>query len=90
MFQFSASAHACLLAYDIVQCVGYNYYGQLGQSSSDTFGTPVLLNFPNTITAKPQKVVTGYDHTCTLFDDGRVWCNGSNGSASNNLEMEVL
>ncbi|GFH47752.1 hypothetical protein CTEN210_04227 [Chaetoceros tenuissimus] len=63
----------------MVQCVGYNYYGQLGQSSSDTFGTPVLLNFLNTITAKPKKVVTGYDHACTLFDDGHVWCNGSNG-----------
>ncbi|GFH56254.1 hypothetical protein CTEN210_12730 [Chaetoceros tenuissimus] len=23
--------------------------------------------------------VTGYDHTCSLFDDGSVWCNGSNG-----------
>ncbi|GFH61755.1 VCBS repeat-containing protein [Chaetoceros tenuissimus] len=78
-FQFSSSAHVCLLAYDMVQCVGYNYYGQLGQPSSDAFGTPVLLNFPNSITAKPKKVVTGYDHTCTLFQDGHVWCNGSNG-----------
>ncbi|GFH47585.1 hypothetical protein CTEN210_04060 [Chaetoceros tenuissimus] len=78
-FQFSSSAHACLLAYDIVQCVGYNYYGQIGQSTSDAFGTPVLLNFPSSISAKPIKVVTGYDHTCTLFTDGHVWCNGSNG-----------
>ena len=36
------------------------------------------MNFPNT-SAKPIKVVTGYDHTCTLFNDGHVWCNGSNG-----------
>ncbi|GFH62024.1 hypothetical protein CTEN210_18500 [Chaetoceros tenuissimus] len=80
IFQFSCSAHACLLANDIVQCVGYNYYGQIGQSTSDAFGTPVLLNFPSGVgTAKPVKVVTGYDHTCTLFDDKSVWCNGSNG-----------
>ena len=78
-FQFSSSAHACLLAYDIVQCVGYNYYGQLGQSSSTAFGTPVQLMFPGVTSAKPIKVVTGYDHTCTLFNDGHVWCNGSNG-----------
>ncbi|GFH47586.1 hypothetical protein CTEN210_04061 [Chaetoceros tenuissimus] len=77
-FQFSSSAHTCLLAYDIVQCVGYNYNGQLGQSSSEAIGTPVQLNFPNT-SAKPKKVITGYDHTCTLFNDGHVWCNGSNG-----------
>ena len=63
----------------MVQCVGYNYYGQLGQSSPDAFGTPVLLNFPSSISAKPKKVITGYDHTCTLFYDGHVWCNGSNG-----------
>ena len=79
-FQFSSSAHACILAYDSVQCVGYNYYGQIGQSISDAFGTPVLLNFPSGIdNAKPVKVVTGYDHTCTLFDNKSVWCNGSNG-----------
>ncbi|GFH62026.1 hypothetical protein CTEN210_18502 [Chaetoceros tenuissimus] len=80
IFQFSCSAHACLLANDSVQCVGYNYYGQIGQSISDAFGTPVLLNFPSGIdNAKPVKVVTGYDHTCTLFDNKSVWCNGSNG-----------
>ena len=63
-FQFSSSAHACLLAYDMVQCVGYNYYGQIGQSTSDAFGTPVQLNFPSGIgTAKPIKVITGYIDT---------------------------
>ena len=35
--------------------------------------------FPGVTSAKPIKVVTGYDHTCTLFNDGHVWCNGSNG-----------
>ncbi|GFH57073.1 T9SS C-terminal target domain-containing protein [Chaetoceros tenuissimus] len=79
-FQFSSSAHACVLSYVIVQCVGYNNFGQIGQDPSviKVTSTPVELNFDSTI-ATPVKVVTGYDHTCTLMSDGSIWCNGSNG-----------
>ncbi|GFH56176.1 hypothetical protein CTEN210_12652 [Chaetoceros tenuissimus] len=76
----TAFTHACTLYSSEVQCFGSNNYGQLGTDPSlAASSSPVTLTIPDT-TAAPLKVVTGYQFTCVLADNGRVYCVGENSS----------
>jgi alpha-tubulin suppressor-like RCC1 family protein len=67
-------AHTCvLLASSEVRCVGYNFYGQLGNGStqnSTSWVTPITGAIA---------IAAGYNHTCALLGSGQVACWGYNG-----------
>ena len=68
--------HACwLTSAGMVQCWGYNLYGQLG------YGTTTNRLYPQgyvTLRNLTKKVYVGYDHTCALLVDGTLQCWGYN------------
>jgi alpha-tubulin suppressor-like RCC1 family protein len=68
-------AHTCALLTDgRVECWGYNYYGQLGDGSTDDSATPVEAKGISNAT----QVSAGYQFTCALLSDGTVRCWGLN------------
>src|SRR5690606_11433736 len=68
--------HTCaLLNSGQVSCWGMNYSGQLGDgTSAGTSTLPVQVrNFSGAVA-----LTAGYSHTCSLREDGRVYCWGGN------------
>ena len=67
--------HTCVLADNgTVWCWGYNYYGQLGDGTTEDRLTPVqVVGLTNVI-----KISSGGLASCALKDDGTVWCWGYN------------
>ena len=66
----------CVLkASDGVKCWGMNWYGQLGDGTTNDRNTPV-----NVIGLSPDVVSTaaGFGHTCALISNGGVKCWGNN------------
>jgi cysteine-rich repeat protein len=61
-------------------CWGDNFYGQLGQGTTNTVGDNETLAtlFPIDIGADVTQIVAGRHHTCALLDDGGVKCWGRN------------
>jgi alpha-tubulin suppressor-like RCC1 family protein len=73
--------HTCaLLSKGIVSCWGYNYSGQLGNSSNS--GIDVANPTPKVVGGLTGvvQVVAGADHTCALLSNGTVSCWGGNGT----------
>lgn len=69
--------HACALRTDgSVVCWGRNSAGQLGDGTTTNATTPVAMTLPGGATAV--RVEAGPSHTCVSFDDGSVYCVGSN------------
>jgi alpha-tubulin suppressor-like RCC1 family protein len=78
-------AHVCvLLDHDQVSCFGDNHWGQLGLENMVTHGddlnplgaTPLVA--PMGSAGRPVALSAAGDHTCALFDNGRIKCWGSN------------
>ena len=69
--------HSCaLLNTGSVQCWGYNYYGQLGNGTTDDSLTPVtVIGLPGGVAS----IFTGTNHTCAVTSGGAAYCWGSNG-----------
>jgi alpha-tubulin suppressor-like RCC1 family protein len=68
---------------DMIECVGDNTYGQLGNGQSGTFtGTPQLVGGGQAL----HGVSAGYVHACALDDNNQAWCwgNGTSGQLGNN------
>jgi alpha-tubulin suppressor-like RCC1 family protein len=58
-----------------VWCWGRNDYGQLGVGDRAARHTPTrVIGLPR----GARELATGYNQTCTLLDDGAVWCWGLN------------
>ena len=56
-----------------LRCWGANSYGQVGDGSTTSRGTPtVVMGLSNVARA-----VVGPDHSCALRRDGRIWCWGA-------------
>jgi len=71
----AAEAHACALISDgTVSCWGSNYFGQLGNGTTDDSNRPVPVSGVSGAT----RVAVGGDFSCALLKTGLVKCWGSN------------
>ena len=62
---------------DKVYCWGRNDYGQLGIGSTTDQSSPTEITLPSGVTTFTQFGL-GYDHTCGLADDNKIYCWGRN------------
>lgn len=69
------SAHACALLNDGgIYCWGTNYYGELGNGTTENSIEPVKVSNISDATA----ITSAFDHSCALHSDGTVSCWGRN------------
>ena len=75
-----------LLASGKVQCWGYNQDGELGNGTTTSSATPVMVSGISTATA----IATGYYGGCALLANGQVKCWGGNlyGQLGNNTTTQ--
>jgi alpha-tubulin suppressor-like RCC1 family protein len=67
-------SHTCaLLDNGTIKCWGYNSSGQLGDGTTSTRRSPVLVSDISTAT----QVVVEYNHTCAVLEDRTVKCWGA-------------
>ncbi len=73
----SGHRHVCVLLHtDDIKCWGSNNKGQLGLTAGSFIGAPISpIGLPNKPVAS---IDAGASHTCATYDDGDVWCWGSN------------
>nr|BAG82722.1 hypothetical protein [uncultured bacterium] len=72
----AGSSHTCAVTSSgAVKCWGWNFYGQVGDGSTDFRTEPVDVVG---LGAGAAAVVAGRWHTCAIMDDGRVKCWGYN------------
>jgi len=81
--------HTCAIASDNqAYCWGYNYYGQLGNNSTENSSIPVAVNTLGALKNKTIKSITaGSAHTCAIASDDQAYCwgyNASHGRLGNN------
>jgi len=71
----NGQAHTCAVTGDgAVWCWGFNYYGQLGDGTTDSRSLPGVVPGISDAIA----VATGGEHTCALRKGGTVLCWGNN------------
>ena len=72
----SGSYHSCVLGQNnVVECWGYNNYGELGDGSLNDSAVPVFTSG----LVEPVSLSAGLYHTCALLSHGEVACWGANG-----------
>jgi alpha-tubulin suppressor-like RCC1 family protein len=73
---YAGSGHNCLLTKNgRVRCWGENWFGQLGNGTTDNSSAPVEVGG---LDANALQVSTGAGHTCALLKGGKVKCWGLN------------
>lgn len=71
----SGGRHTCGVHADgTLWCWGANFYGQLGDGTTGSTGTPVRVGTADDWTS----VSSGGMHTCGVRDNGTLWCWGLN------------
>jgi alpha-tubulin suppressor-like RCC1 family protein len=81
--------HTCALtSIGELYCWGRNYYGQLGDGSTDHKNTPTMTIFEN----GRKKVYLGDDNSCAVLDDGELQCWGqnNNGQVGDNSTIDKI
>ena len=69
------SAHACALFNDgTIYCWGTNYYGELGNGTTENSMEPVQVSDISDAIA----ITSAFDHSCALHSDGAISCWGRN------------
>lgn len=69
--------HTCAVKTNgVVQCWGYNGYGQLGDGTTTTQVFPTNVNGLN---SSATNITASYNHTCAIISTGGVKCWGYNG-----------
>lgn len=72
----SGSRHTCAIdASDQVVCWGSNHDGQIGQSAPDDVNSPTVVTMP---AGTPVRLFAGFDRTCALYSNSKVYCWGRN------------
>ncbi|MCP4523651.1 MAG: prepilin-type N-terminal cleavage/methylation domain-containing protein [Candidatus Gracilibacteria bacterium] len=93
---YTGKNHACALAADgSVSCWGENSSGQLGNGTTTSTDTPVLVT---DLLGPVVSLGLHSDHSCAVINDGSIQCWGSNGSgrlgngtnSSSNTPVTVL
>ncbi|MCV6636306.1 choice-of-anchor D domain-containing protein [Candidatus Albibeggiatoa sp. nov. NOAA] len=74
-FSLFYDGSCALLDSGTVKCWGYNYDGQLGDTTSTDRLTPVQVD---SLTSGISEIVSGSQHSCALLDSGTVKCWGQN------------
>lgn len=74
------NSHMCALSSDSqVYCWGSNYYGELGNGSTQNSTTPVAVDTSGVLAGKTITAIsTGNQHTCALSSTGQAYCWGYN------------
>lgn len=77
----SGTNHACALATDnLMYCWGRNNAGQLGNGTTTTASSPVLVGMNGDLAGKTiRKISTGAEHTCVIANDSQAYCWGAAG-----------
>jgi alpha-tubulin suppressor-like RCC1 family protein len=73
--------HTCaLFTNGDVSCWGWNYYGQLGNTTNYQINTTNPAPLPVTLPSAAIAITAGISHTCAVLTDGDVYCWGLNSS----------
>lgn len=76
----SGDRHGCATYLNSqIYCWGYNYQGQLGDSTKVDTTTPVAVDTSGVLAGKSiRAMATGTTHTCAIASDDQVYCWGYN------------